>query len=95
MSVKKALNHAFLLNLAIKDITKAEWEFPAKGGHFCWWLTRSYRHPNKKKKKKRGSLLQLQEQPKSFKEVTGVEIGGLLMEAEIKRDSLKPWMYIF
>lgn len=52
MSVKKALNHAFLLNLAIKGITKAEWEFPAKGGHFCWCLTRSYRHPNKKKKKR-------------------------------------------
>lgn len=93
MSANKALNHAFLLNLAIKGITKAEWEFPAKGGHFCWWLTRSYRHP--KRKKKRGSLLQLREQPWSFKEVTGVEIGGLLMEAEIKRDSLKPWIYVF
>lgn len=36
MSANKVLNHDFLLNLAVKDITKAEWEFPAKGSHFSW-----------------------------------------------------------
>jgi len=36
MSANKVLNNDFLLNLAIKDITKAEWEFPAKGSHFSW-----------------------------------------------------------
>lgn len=53
MCANKALNHAFLLNLAIKDITKAEWEFPAKGGHLSWWLTRSSRHQKKKNNKKK------------------------------------------